>query len=203
MHKIWLIIKREYITRVKTKGFVIGTVVVPLIGIVTVLLIGFLARHQSNQSLRVVIVDNAGGLAESTARGLNAALSGGKPVFSVTESIERPASSDAVQRDLRTRINHGTLDAYLVIPADLNQPFELHTKNSGNFAVLAPLNGAVNQALIEARLRARGVPAADVGEIARGANLQVIKVSESGESVERGRPSASRSVSWFCSTRPC
>ena len=27
MHKLWLIIKREYITRVKTKGFVIGIAV--------------------------------------------------------------------------------------------------------------------------------------------------------------------------------
>ena len=27
MHKLWLIIKREYITRVKTKGFVIGTLI--------------------------------------------------------------------------------------------------------------------------------------------------------------------------------
>jgi ABC-2 type transport system permease protein len=33
MHKLWLIIKREYITRVKTKGFVIGTLIVPLVGI--------------------------------------------------------------------------------------------------------------------------------------------------------------------------
>lgn len=32
MRKIWLIIQREFVTRVKTKGFVFGTVIVPLIG---------------------------------------------------------------------------------------------------------------------------------------------------------------------------
>jgi ABC-type Na+ efflux pump permease subunit len=30
MRKLWLIIKREYVTRVRTKGFVIATVGVPL-----------------------------------------------------------------------------------------------------------------------------------------------------------------------------
>ena len=33
MRKILLIIKREYLTRVSTKGFIIGTVIVPLIGV--------------------------------------------------------------------------------------------------------------------------------------------------------------------------
>jgi ABC-2 type transport system permease protein len=129
MRKIWLIVKREYITRVKTKGFVIGTLIVPLMGIFSVALVAFLVRHSEDQNVRMVIVDNAGGLAESTARSLNGAIANGKPEFTITESIERPASPDAVQQGLRARINSGALDAYLVIPGDLSQPFELHTRN--------------------------------------------------------------------------
>ena len=187
MRKTWLIIKREYVTRVKSKGFVIGTVMVPLIGIVTVLLIGFLARHQSDKALRIAIVDNAGGMAEPTARGLGAMLSGDKPMFAITESIEKPVSPDATEHDLRAKVNSGALDAYLVIPSDLNQSFELHARNTGNFGILAPLNGALNQALIEERLRARGIQVDDLKQISRGAQLEVIKVSESGESVEKGQ----------------
>ncbi len=187
MRKIWLIVKREYITRVKTKGFVIGTLIVPLMGIFSVALVAFLVRHSEDQNVRMVIVDNAGGLAASTARSLNGAIANGKPEFTISESIERPASPDAVQQGLRARINSGALDAYLVIPGDLSQPFELHTRNPGNFALLGPLTAAVNQALIEARLRARGIHVDDVSEIARGADLQVIKVTQSGESVEKGQ----------------
>jgi ABC-2 type transport system permease protein len=187
MRKVWLIIKREYLTRVKTKGFVIGTLIVPLIGIVSVLLVAFLVSHRSDQKIRMVIVDNAGGLAESAARSLTSTRRDGGPEFTVSESIDRPASPEAVQQGLRDRINSGALDAYLVIPLDLSQSFELHTRNPGNFALLVPLNVAVNQALIEARLRARGIHVDDVSEIAHGADLQVIKVSQSGESVERGQ----------------
>lgn len=186
MRKIWLVMKREYVTRVKTKGFVIATLMVPLIGVFTVVLVAFLATHRSDQNVRIAIVDNAGGLAEAAARSLSAARANGKPVFTVSESIDRPASPDT-QQGLRDRINSGTLDAYLVIPSDLSQPFEFHTKNPGNFGLLGPLSAAVNQALIEARLSARGIHVDDVSEVFRSANLQVVKVSKSGESVERGQ----------------
>jgi ABC-2 type transport system permease protein len=187
MRKIWLIIKREYVTAVKSKGFVIGTVMVPLIGILIVVLIGFFARHQSDKALRIAIVDNAGGMAETTARGLDAVVSNGKPMFAIEESIEKPASPQAAEQELRAKVNSGALDAYLVIPSDLDKSFELHARNTGNFGILAPLNGALNQALIEERLRARGIQVDDLKQISRGAQLEVIKVSESGESVERGQ----------------
>ena len=187
MHKLWLIIKREYVTRVKTKGFVIGTVIVPLIGIGFILLIVFLVSHQSRQSLRLVIVDNAGGLAPSVAAGLQTKMPDGTARFNVVNSIDRPASLAAAQDDLRAKINSGALDAYLVLPNDLSQPVELHTKNPGNFSLLGQLSAAVNQAVVEARLRARGIHVDDVRELVRSADLQVIKMSKTGESVEKGQ----------------
>ncbi len=187
MHKTWLIIKREYITRVKTKGFVIGTVIVPLIGIGFTLLIVFLVTHQSRHSLRLAIVDNAGGIASSVAGGLQSKMPDGKPQFNILESIDRPASLTAVQDDLRAKINSNALDAYLVIPSDLSKSVELHTKNPGNFSLLGPLSTAVNQAVVEARLSARGIHVDNVRELVRSADLQVIKVGKTGESVERGQ----------------
>jgi ABC-2 type transport system permease protein len=185
MRKIWLIIKREYVTRVKTKGFVIGTVIVPLIGVGFTALIVFLVGHQSSQSVRLSIVDDAGGVAPSITRNLDAKLPNGQPQFTIMETIDRPASLSAVQDDLRAKINSGALDAYLLIPSDLGTSIELHTKNSGNFSSLGPLTAAVNQSVIEARLRARGIQVENVREIVRVADLQIIKVTKEGESVEK------------------
>jgi len=187
MHKTWLIIKREYITRVKTKGFVIGTVVVPLLGIGFVFLIVFLVGHQSRESVRLAIVDNAGNLADSVARGLDQKLPDGRPMFTITQSFDRPAAPDAVQDDLRGKVNSGALDAYLVLPKDLSQPVEFHTKNPGSFSLIGPLNAALNRAIIEARLNARGFHADDVQELVKTVDLQTIKVTKTGESVERGQ----------------
>jgi ABC-2 type transport system permease protein len=184
MRKIRLIVKREYLTRVKTKAFIIGTVLVPLIGIGFVLMILFMVNRQSGHTYRVAIVDDAGVLAPSVAQALDRKLSNGRSEFSITKTIDRPPSNDAVQQDLRVQINSGSLDAYLLIPRDLAESVELHTNN---FGLIEPLSAALNEALIAERLSERGIHVNDVSEIVRGADLKVIRVSQSGESVEKGQ----------------
>ena len=187
MRKLRLIIKREYLTRVKTKGFIIGTILVPLLGVAFCLLIIFLVRHKPSQTMRLVIVDNSGTLAQPITHNLDGKLENGQPEFNIVETIVRPASPDTVQQDLRSRINSEKIDAYLWIPADATQSFELHMRNPDNFALIGPLSGAVDQAVISARLSARGVHLDDVKEILRGTDLKLLKVSETGESVEKGQ----------------
>ena len=187
MHKLWLIIKREYITRVKTKGFVIGTLIVPLVGIGFTLFIVYLFGHQSSQAMRISIVDNAGGIAPVVAGDLESRQSQGKPQFTVEQLIERPTDADAVLKDLRAKINAGNLDGYLVIPADLSQSVKLHTKNSGNFSLIGPVASAVNEGVVEARLNAHGVHVDNVRDLVKSPDLQVIKVTKEGESVEKGQ----------------
>ena len=107
MRKLRLIVKREYLTRVKTKGFIIGTILVPLIGLAFCLLVIYLVNHKPTQSMRLVIVDDSGTLAQPITQGLDAKLENGKPEFNIVETIIRPASPDAAQQDLRARINEG------------------------------------------------------------------------------------------------
>lgn len=187
MRKLRLIIKREYLTRVKTKGFIIGTILVPLLGVAFCLLIIFLVRHKPSQTMRLVVVDNSGTLAQPITHNLDGKLENGQPEFTIVETIVHPASPDAVQQDLRSRINSEKIDAYLWIPADATQSFELHMRNPDNFALIGPLSGAVDQAVISARLSDRGVHLGDVKEILRGTDLKLLKVSEAGESVEKGQ----------------
>lgn len=187
VRKIWLIFKREYLTRVKTKGFVIGTLIVPLLGIGFALLIAFVGSHQSSHGLRLAIVDNAGEIALPVERSLKQKTAAGRSQFTIVSSVDRPPNQDAIEAELRSQIKAGDLDAFLVIPSDLNQPAELHTKNPGAFQFFAPITAAVDEAVIESRLNARGIHVDGVGDLVRTRELQVIRVSESGESVERGQ----------------
>src|SRR5271154_1265768 len=187
MRKILLIIKREYLTRVRTKGFIIGTVIVPLIGAGSILLVVFLVGHTATQTSRIVIVDNSGQLAPAIVHGLDGKLADGQPQFTVEEIVSHPASPDALQQDLRARINSETLDSYLWIPQDLDQPFELHMRNPDNFGLIGPLSRAVDQALISSRFEYRGVHLDDDQRILKGTDLKLLKVSEAGESVEKGQ----------------
>ena len=56
MHKIWLIIKREYLTRVRKKTFIIATLLFPLLYIGLIFGTGYIAS-QSTQNLKVAIID--------------------------------------------------------------------------------------------------------------------------------------------------
>jgi ABC-2 type transport system permease protein len=187
MRSIGLIIKREYLAAVKTKAFVLTTILLPLVGIGFFVLILFLVNHQPNHSFRLAIIDNAGGLAGKIAQGLDAKLPNGQAQVTVVRSIEKPASLDDTQNELRNLINSGGLDAYLLVPRDLRRPVELHTRNPGSFALQGPLSDAVNRALILQRLDARGIHVADASDITRGADIELIKVSKTGESVEKGQ----------------
>lgn len=187
MRKLLLIIKREYLTRVKTKGFIIGTVIVPLIGLGSILLVVFLVGHSSAQTLHLAIVDGNGSLAQNIAKGLDGKFPNGQPQFIVDEVISDPASPDSVQKDLRARINSQKLDAYLWIPKDLSKSFELHMRNPDNFALNAPLTDAVNQAVVAQRLADRNVQVSDIKDILKNPDIELLKVSETGESVEKGQ----------------
>ncbi|HXN17658.1 MAG TPA: ABC transporter permease [Candidatus Binatus sp.] len=187
MRKLGLIIKREYLTRIKTKGFIIGTILVPLIGLAFCLLIIFLVNHKPTHSMRLVIVDNSGQLAQPITQGLDAKLENGQPEFNIVETNVRPASPDVVQQDLRARINAEKIDAYLWIPRDPKDSFELHMRNPDNFSLIGPLSGAVDQAVISARLSERGVHLDDIKSILRGTDLKLMKISETGEAEEKGQ----------------
>jgi ABC-2 type transport system permease protein len=85
------------------------------------------------------------------------------------------------------RINGEKLDAYLLIPQDLDQSFELHMRNPDNFSLVGPLSKAVDQAVISSRLDSRGVHLDNIHTTLKSTDPQLLKVSEAGESAEKGR----------------
>ncbi len=59
MHKIWLIIKREYLTRVRKRTFIIGTLLFPILYLALIFGTGYIAE-KTRHSLKVAVVDSSG-----------------------------------------------------------------------------------------------------------------------------------------------
>lgn len=187
MRKLWLVIKREYVTRVKTKGFVFATIGVPIFSAGIMLLSIVMAIRQTDHTLKVVIVDNAGGLGKPIGENMaSEKLNNGKPRFEITKTLDRPESESNVRDDLRNQVNGGQLDGYLVIPKDAAS-VEFHTKNAGDFMMYGPVENAVNHAIIARRLSDRGVRLDNVAELMKGIDLKIIKVSQQGEAEDKGQ----------------
>jgi ABC-2 type transport system permease protein len=60
MNKLWLIVQREYLTRVRKRSFIIGTLLAPLGLLVYMLVIFGLTNYQSGSEIKVAVLDEAG-----------------------------------------------------------------------------------------------------------------------------------------------
>ena len=110
MGKIWLIIQREYLSRVKTKSFILSTILVPLTIIILMVAIILIAVY-GNEKLTISVKDESG-LFENKFRGLD---QGETLLF----KYDKKDSLDS----LRAQVKSGTISGVLYIPKiDLNDP---------------------------------------------------------------------------------
>lgn len=189
MRKVWLVIKREYLARVRTRAFVISTVSLPLITLGILFFAEVLARRPQDRPLKIAILDAAGGLAGPVTKALNEKLPSGRPAFTVERKIEQPEEIEKAREELRAQLRQGTLDAYLVIPRDVTEgkAAEFHSKNPGDVAITGPLRRAITEAVIARRLSDGGVHVEDLQKVIRSVDLTLIKVTEQGEAEEKGQ----------------
>ena len=57
MNKLWLIIQREYLTRVKRWSFILATILTPLAFALLFVVVGFIFQYESDDSKRIAIID--------------------------------------------------------------------------------------------------------------------------------------------------
>jgi ABC-2 type transport system permease protein len=64
MNKLWLIIKREYLTRVKKRSFILTTLLTPLAFALLFVVVGVIFSYESDDVKRIAVIDEAGVLDE-------------------------------------------------------------------------------------------------------------------------------------------
>lgn len=64
MKKLWVIVKREYLQRIRTKGFIISCVIGPILMVSFMVLPGLLLRISRGEATKVAVVDLTGKLYE-------------------------------------------------------------------------------------------------------------------------------------------
>lgn len=191
MRKLWLVVKREYLTRVRTKGFIISTIALPLLTMGVLLLPLFIVRRQADETVKIAILDEAGGLAAAIAQSLERKLPSGKAAFQVTRTVETPgpAEDEKARQELRAEVSRGELDAFLVVPKDVlaGKAATLHTRSLGEIGLAASLRRAVGNAAIARRLKDQGIRIENPGDLFRAVEVTPVKVTKEGEVEEKGQ----------------
>ncbi len=188
MNKLWTIIKREYLTRVKSRGFVIGTILGPVLMSSFVLVPILLARYSGPDKYSVIVLDQTGDSA-LYAR-LDALLQpkrSGQPRYELSrDALKANEDLEARRLVLAERLARKEIDGILVLPPDTLSQKELtfYAKNSNAVIGRTRFEDALNKAVSERRIGLAGLDAERVRELTKDVTLKA--VNERGES-GRGR----------------
>jgi ABC-2 type transport system permease protein len=172
------IARREFLARVRSKAFVVMTVMVPAFLGLYMLALPMLARP-GNADLRVAILDAGTGLGDSLAERLRAIE---RPRITVTETLAIQSTDAAARARFSAAIRDRTLDGYLMVERAEPGPARTRyfARETGNPALLREMRFAVQSAVIGQLLAGTGVDTTDVRR-AQQLDLAVITVSDRGE----------------------
>ena len=104
MRQVWVVLRREYLERVKTKGFIIGTIAIPLLMIGLMGLNIFIAVQAAGSDRELAVVDFTGALGEEVAERL------GRRGYDI-ELVGREVSLEELDR----QVIEDELEAYVVL----------------------------------------------------------------------------------------
>jgi len=188
MEKLKAIIEREYLTRVRSKGFIIGTILSPLFMTSLILAPVFLGRSAGPDNYQIVALDQSGDrrLFESLALALAPSKPGQPRYELLREEIDSQEELEARRQALSERVADKQLDGYLILPPDAlrQEEIKFYAKNASSLSNRIRLEGAIKNAIQERRIAQEGLDAERVRHLTRDVELTV--VNERGES-ERGR----------------
>jgi len=177
--KLWVIVRREYVERVRTRGFVIGTVLGPLL-MAAMMIIPALAARSGGKPLRVAVLDLEGSLRPAVEAGLRAARFDDKARF----DVQPTGSAEA----LKKAVLQGRLDGYVELPGDAVAAgrASYYGRNVSNRIDLRTLERSVSDVLVGRRLTGAGLDPAKVKDLTKELDLKTIRLSEGGEREDRG-----------------
>ncbi len=108
MHKIWLIIKREYLTKVRKKTFILSTILLPVLYLALIFGSSYISGKTGKQ-LQIAVIDSSGYFTPEKITMANMQDS--------SNILYHVTSSPAV---LAQTLEKTTYDGFIVIPADAN-----------------------------------------------------------------------------------
>jgi ABC-2 type transport system permease protein len=183
--KLWAVVRREYLERVRSKAFIIGTILGPvLMGAIMILPI-FLAGR-GGKLLRVAVLAPNGALQADVEEALQGAKRGDTPRFDV-----RPAGEGAVEdreQELKEAVRGSRLDGYLLLPEEAvsASTATYYGRTVSNRMDLDLMRWTVHDVVVSRRIAEAGLDPARVKDLTRSLDLRTVRLTEEGEEEDEG-----------------
>ena len=191
MRNTWLILRREYLERVRTKSFIVSTLVLPALMIALMVLPSKLATLKASGTKRLAVICANADFARAVQSQLEARIEKGEnldssPRYQV-EIVSTP--DEATRAALKGRIGSGTLDGYVWLSDDalVSRKISYVSRGTSDFIEAETMRAALKTALLRQELRSRGVAAEDADKLMKGVDLDTVSI-KGGQEKKGGGP---------------
>jgi len=175
MRNTWLVIRREYLERVRTRGFILSTILVPAFMMIAIGLPVKLATMKASGVKKIVLVVSSPELAQVFQRQLASITQDSGAKFDVTQDL----NATPEERDkLRQRVSNHEIDGFLWAPDDAIAAHKASytARETNDFIEIAGLRRALSSAAMERALVGRGMTKADVDQLLKPLDLDTIQL---------------------------
>lgn len=197
MKKLIAVFKREYLSAVRKKMFIIMTFLLPLLmGGFMYVVIGIAGRGLGVK--KVAVIDGTGALHDTFTKSRMAAKKGGRDASSLLEPqyIDARADHDldAAAKPYLSRLSSddksARLDGVFIVPANALENSETnlryYSRSATDFVSESQLSSMTNEAVQRKRLQAQGMSDADLDRVMKRMQIDAVQISKSGEQKKGG-----------------
>lgn len=198
MHKLFLIIRREYLVRVRTKAFLMFTVLTPLL-LGSALVLPTKLMMNSSGTKQIIIVAADAELAnavkselaashvaeEDEGSGKRSRRQAARPEFDV--SVETKPT-EALRQQLTAQIRDGNLDgfAWIEADADTTRKGTYYSRHASDFIESSLVSRALRIALSQRQLAKHGFSAAEAKSLLSPVDLDTVHIDKQGANKSNG-----------------
>ncbi len=191
LRKVLTVIKREYITRVKTKGFVASILLMPVMMFIVMVLPSLMMtlQHTSDEIKTFIVFDETGEIFSKMQEALD-----DNPFFQhkgkrVYRLIEKPSDFNGnieAKEQLNQQLEAKEIHGYIEIPQNIFEELEVnyYAKNITNFEVQRAFRGMISRIVTNKRLEDKGYAAHEVRNLMQRIRFTEYAVTAKTEKTE-------------------
>jgi len=186
VNKVWTIFKREYLTRVKTKGFIIGTALTPLLIIALTIGPGLLINMKSDKVKHLSVIDMSGIVYEELVLALDDTTNSRERLYELTQVPATSINLADVKNELSQSVDNDKIDGYFIIPENIieSNKSEYYAKSVSDFDQNRIYRNAVSRIITNYRLKESNLDPKIINNLTQRIQLKTFKVEKGGEEKE-------------------
>ncbi|MCA9756105.1 MAG: ABC transporter permease [Candidatus Eisenbacteria bacterium] len=199
MKKMWTVIRQEYINRVRNRGFLIGTVLLPILMAALMFLPAALMTVDVERAARFPVVDSTGVIFADFSSALADTNDAGERLYQFEDFLRTPADMTTLgeyRREnpsagpveyLSSQVEAGEIGGFFVIPetfVDGGAPAAFYARNVSDDVRNRRFRQVLDTTARSLRIEGSGLPAEEVEALVKPTRFSTFRVGEGGETSE-------------------